>query len=246
MEGISRRIYSPSPRQPCPCGSAHTLCVHDLASCPSRARSHGTHGEPRTTTVRLSLTVRQNASLLTNGYRPLLCKAGVRHGAPCHTRATRRGQQRSTGVTPDHDPAQVKAWTRAPLQGSQAPDPESRCSTSGSSAGQSLRTTNPRDLQQLLHQRLRTTTNVLEPGSEDARTGSRSPVACDWSTPLRLGPQRWTGSSNSPRPGSSATRRPSSCGKIPGPNSLLSWRSTRKSARLHHQRAEPSFHGGRT
>ncbi len=38
----------------------------------------GNHGEPRGTTVRLSLTVRQNASLLTDGCRPLLCKAVLR------------------------------------------------------------------------------------------------------------------------------------------------------------------------
>jgi hypothetical protein len=35
----------------------------------------GTHGEPRTLTVRISLTVHRNTSLLTDRYRPHLCKA---------------------------------------------------------------------------------------------------------------------------------------------------------------------------
>jgi hypothetical protein len=34
-----------------------------------------THGEPRTTTVRISLIVHEEASLLTVGYGPDLCKA---------------------------------------------------------------------------------------------------------------------------------------------------------------------------
>jgi hypothetical protein len=46
----------------------------DLVSCPSRARSLG---EPRTLAVTISLTVRQNTALLTDRYRPHLCKAGV-------------------------------------------------------------------------------------------------------------------------------------------------------------------------
>jgi hypothetical protein len=44
----------------------------DLSSCPSRARCHG---EPRTTTVRISLTGHDKTSLLTIGYEPDLCKA---------------------------------------------------------------------------------------------------------------------------------------------------------------------------
>jgi hypothetical protein len=41
-----------------------------------------THGEPRTTTVRMSLTVRQKTSLLTDRHRPLLCTAGVEGSSP--------------------------------------------------------------------------------------------------------------------------------------------------------------------
>jgi hypothetical protein len=64
---------------------------------------------------RTSLTARESKSQLTECYGPDLCKAGVCHGAPCHLRATRGGQQLSSGVTPDHGWPQVKAWTRARL-----------------------------------------------------------------------------------------------------------------------------------
>jgi hypothetical protein len=50
----------------------------DLVSCPSRAVPLGAHGEPRTITVRISLTVHEKTSLLTVGYGPDLGKAVLR------------------------------------------------------------------------------------------------------------------------------------------------------------------------
>jgi len=60
--------------------------------CAPRVPVHtGTHGEPPAMADRISLFVHLNDSLLTPCHCPHLCTAGVRHGAPCHTRATRRG-----------------------------------------------------------------------------------------------------------------------------------------------------------
>jgi hypothetical protein len=42
----------------------------------------GTHGEPWTTTVKVSLSVHHNAFLLTDGHGPLLCTAGVEGSSP--------------------------------------------------------------------------------------------------------------------------------------------------------------------
>jgi hypothetical protein len=47
----------------------------DLVRAPRVPVATGTHGEPRITTVRISLTVHEKASLLTVGYGPHLCKA---------------------------------------------------------------------------------------------------------------------------------------------------------------------------
>lgn len=58
------------------CGTPRASMI--LPRAPRVPVPTGTHGEPRTPTVRLSLTVRQNASLLTDGYAPLLCKAVLR------------------------------------------------------------------------------------------------------------------------------------------------------------------------
>jgi hypothetical protein len=60
----------------------------DLFRAPRVPVATGTHGEPRTTTVRISLTAHQNTSLLTRGDCPLLCKAGVEVWSPF---ASRRG-----------------------------------------------------------------------------------------------------------------------------------------------------------
>ena len=84
----------------------------DLGSGPSRARSHGTHGEPPTRADKILQTTRQHSSQLTQRYDPLLCTAGS-GTVPCHSRATKGGQRRSTGVTPDRGWPQVKAWVRA-------------------------------------------------------------------------------------------------------------------------------------
>jgi hypothetical protein len=53
----------------------------------------------------------------------LSCRAmNVGTGVSCHTRATSRGQSRSTRVSPDHIWPQVTACTRASFEGSQAHD----------------------------------------------------------------------------------------------------------------------------
>jgi hypothetical protein len=54
----------------------------DLGLCLLRARCPGTHGEPWITMSALSLTVHEKTFLLTVGYGPHLCPAGV--GTP-HT-----------------------------------------------------------------------------------------------------------------------------------------------------------------
>src|ERR1700712_3494297 len=73
----------------------------DLGSGPSRARSHGTHGEPPTMADKILQTTRQHSSQLTQRYDPLLCKAGSGTVPPYHSRATKGSQRRSTGVAPD-------------------------------------------------------------------------------------------------------------------------------------------------
>lgn len=51
-----------------------------LVHAPSVPVAIGNHGEPRTTTLRISLTVRQKTSLLTVGYGPDLCTAVLHRG----------------------------------------------------------------------------------------------------------------------------------------------------------------------
>jgi len=53
-----------------------------LSRAPRVPVARGIHGEPRITTVRISLTVHEKASLLTVGYGPDLCKAGVEGWSP--------------------------------------------------------------------------------------------------------------------------------------------------------------------
>jgi hypothetical protein len=55
---------------------------------------------------------RQHSSQFTQRYDPLLCTAGSGI-VPCHSRAPKGGQRRSTGVTPDRGWPQVRAWVRA-------------------------------------------------------------------------------------------------------------------------------------
>lgn len=98
-----RRAPPPSAHRPpgdAPTREAGEAANGDLGSGPSRARSHGTHGEPPTMTDKILQTTRQHSSQLTQRYDPLLCTAGS-GTVPCHSRATKGSQRRSTGVTPD-------------------------------------------------------------------------------------------------------------------------------------------------
>jgi hypothetical protein len=70
------------------------------------------------------VTTRTNGTFLM--WRRLVKARTAEPGPPsCHKRATSRGQSRSTRVTPDHGWPQVKSWTRASFEGSQALDARS-------------------------------------------------------------------------------------------------------------------------
>jgi hypothetical protein len=71
-------------------GPTHPVRQAILVRAPRVPVATGTHGEPRTTTVRISLTVHDETSLLTVGYGPDLCTAGVKVWS-------------STAQLPDHE-----------------------------------------------------------------------------------------------------------------------------------------------
>jgi hypothetical protein len=76
-----RRDGIPTHAHSCPVAGRRTShvrrsCLVPLA-CPFSRGFTGIHGDPRTPTVRISLTVHQRTSLLTDRYGPLLCKAAL-------------------------------------------------------------------------------------------------------------------------------------------------------------------------
>jgi hypothetical protein len=75
-----RRDGTPAHAPSCPEAGHHPVRPVILVRAPRVPVHRGTHGEPRTTTVRISLTTHQNTSLLTPRDGPLLCKAVLR---PC-------------------------------------------------------------------------------------------------------------------------------------------------------------------
>ena len=74
-------IPTHTPSCPAP-GRPHLARPVILPRAPRVPVPSGTHGEPRTLTVRISLTVYQSPSLLTDRYGPHLCKAGVEGSSP--------------------------------------------------------------------------------------------------------------------------------------------------------------------
>jgi DDE superfamily endonuclease len=68
-------------------------------------------------------------------------------------------------------------------------------------------------------------------GMRAKRTGRGLLVTSSRSTPRRLRPRPWTGSSSSPKSGKAAIRRSSSCGTTPGQDLCRSSTSIRRSAR---------------